>query len=122
MKVLVVDDELEICNLLSKFLTEKGDQVVTAADGEEALAKVERERPQMVLLDIDMPGMNGMEVLRRIKEMDDGIGVIMTSMARGMDTVEQALRMGVNDYLTKPIDFDYLDKVLISWKQLFLKQ
>ena len=122
MKILVVDDEPEICDFLEEFLTQRGYQVFAAANGEEAISKVEEVKPHMVLLDIRMPGMSGMEVLPRIEQIDDKIGVIITTVVRDLDTVKQALRMGANDYITKPIDLDYLEKLLISWKQVFLEE
>ena len=120
MKILVVDDEEQICELLDKFLSQEGYQVITAATGEEALEKLEEESPQLVLLDIRMPGMGGIECLRKIKEKDEKIGVIMTTAVGDTDTIKEALSLGVNDYILKPIDLDYLGKLIISWKQVFL--
>ncbi|HDM10694.1 MAG TPA: response regulator [Desulfobacteraceae bacterium] len=120
MKILVVDDEEQICELLDKFLSQEGYQVITAATGEEALEKLEEESPQLVLLDIRMPGMGGIECLRKIKEKDEKIGVIMTTAVGDTDTIKEAISLGVNDYILKPIDLDYLGKLIISWKQVFL--
>ncbi len=77
--VLVVDDEPGMVDLLKWFLASKGHTVSTAADGPEALQKVQDERPDAVLLDINLPRMNGLEVLRRIRESDPEVGVIMVS-------------------------------------------
>jgi len=120
MKILVVDDEEQICELLDKFLSQEGYQVITAATGEEALEKLEEESPQLVLLDIRMPGMGGIECLRKIKEKNEKIGVIMTTAVGDTDTIKEAISLGVNDYILKPIDLDYLGKLIISWKQVFL--
>jgi len=122
MKILVVDDEKQICGLLDEFLSQKGYQVITATSGEEALERLEEESPHLILLDIRMPGMDGMECLRIIKEKDEKTGVIMTTGVGDMDTIKEALKLGVNDYILKPIDLDYLEKLIISWKQIFLKE
>jgi len=122
MKILMVDDEKQIGCLLDDFLSQKGYQVITATSGEEALEKLEEESPHLILLDIRMPGMDGMECLRRIKAKDEKIGVIMTTGVGDMETINEALKLGVNDYILKPIDLDYLEKLIISWKQIFLKE
>lgn len=111
-KVLVVDDEANICNLLAKFLPSKGYSVITASSGEEAIKKVQREKPNLVLLDICLPDMNGLEVLQRIKVIDKSIGVIMATALKEDEIGQKALESGADDYLTKPIDFEFLEKSL----------
>ena len=116
MKVLVVDDELPICGLLYEFLSHQGFQVTTATNGEEALSKFKNERTHVVLLDIKMPGMNGMDVLRKIKEIDSGTGVIIISAFGDASTVQEALRRGANHYMDKPIELDRLREILVEWQ------
>lgn len=77
--ILVVDDEQSIRFLYREELEEDGYRVITAADGEEALRKVRKEKPDLITLDIRMPGMDGIEVLHRIREMDKEIPVIMST-------------------------------------------
>ncbi len=77
--ILVVDDEESIRFLYREELEEEGYRVITAADGEEALRKVRRDKPDLITLDIRMPGMDGIEVLHRIREMDKEIPVIMST-------------------------------------------
>jgi DNA-binding response OmpR family regulator len=77
--ILVVDDEQSIRFLYREELEEEGYRVITAADGEEALRKVRRDKPDLITLDIRMPGMDGIEVLHRIREMDKEIPVIMST-------------------------------------------
>jgi DNA-binding response OmpR family regulator len=108
-RVLVVDDEPEAVELLQKFLIAKGYEVLTASDGEEALRKVKAERPHVILLDMRMPKMNGLEVLRRVREIDHEVGVIMVTAVMEEETGRQALQMGAFDYITKPLDFEYLE-------------
>lgn len=108
-KILVVDDELEVCDLFEDFFTQRGFEVITAKGGQEALAKVKEERPHVMLLDIRMPGMNGMEVLRRVKKIDKEVGIIVVTAVKEEEIGKRALKMGADDYITKPIDFDYLE-------------
>jgi DNA-binding response OmpR family regulator len=120
IKILVVDDELLICELLDAFLSQKGYQVTTATDGKEAIRKFEKERPHIVLLDIKMPGVSGVEVLRRIKEISSDTVVIVITALGDMDTVQNTQKMGANDYLMKPIELEHLEKILVAWQKRFI--
>ena len=84
MKILVVDDEQPIRETLEMFLREKGYEVVTSEEGGKALEIVQRERPDIVILDIRLPGMDGLEVLQRIREKTEGIPVIMITAYHDM--------------------------------------
>jgi DNA-binding response OmpR family regulator len=111
-RVLVVDDEPDSVELLQEFLTGKGYEVVTASNGEEALRKVKEERPHLVLLDVRMPGMNGLDVLRKVREFDQEVGVIMVTAVNEEDTGRDALKLGAFDYIVKPLNFEYLERSL----------
>jgi DNA-binding response OmpR family regulator len=115
-RVLVVDDEQNARELLSEFLTSKGYEVLTASEGEEALRKVKEDRPHLILLDVRMPKVSGLEVLRRVREIDQEVGVIMVTAVNEEETGNQALQMGAFDYITKPLDFQYLERSL--WVKL----
>jgi DNA-binding response OmpR family regulator len=115
-RILVVDDEPDAVYLLREFLVAKGYEVLTASDGEEALRKVKEERPHAILLDVRMPGMNGLEVLKRVREIDHEVGVIMVTAVSEGETGNQALQLGAFDYITKPLDFEYLEQSL--WVKL----
>ncbi len=112
LRVLVVDDEPDAVELLQEFLLGKGYEVLTASDGEEALHKLKEERPHLILLDVRMPKMSGLEVLKQIREIDHEAGVIMVTAVHEEETGRQALQMGAFDYLTKPLDLKYLEGVL----------
>ena len=112
-KILVVDDEFEIVRLLHKFLSTKGYDVFTATSGAEAVEIVKKERPQIVLLDIIMPRMNGLEALQEIKKVDPEIGVIMVTAVMDEEMAKQAVDMGAYDYITKPIDLKYLETTVL---------
>jgi two-component system KDP operon response regulator KdpE len=114
-KILVVDDETEIVTILQRFLQLKQYDVTTATNGTQALEKVREERPDVVLLDINMPGKTGLEVLKEIHAFDSSIGVIMVTAQTDEESGRFALSHGAFDYITKPFDFEDLEKVL-WWK------
>ena len=113
-RILVVDDEPEVCEVLKEFLETKGYAVSSASSGAEALAAVEKERPHLILLDIVMPKMNGLETLQRILEIDRTIAVIMLTAIDDYRIVKQAIGKGAYDYITKPINFDYLELSIVT--------
>ncbi len=111
-RVLVVDDDPNTVGLLEEFLRAKGYEVLTAGDGVEALRKVTEERPQVILLDIKMPEMDGLEVLRRLREIDKEVGVIMITVMDEQEIGREAMALGAFDYILKPLDLDYLERSL----------
>jgi DNA-binding NtrC family response regulator len=111
-KILLVDDEPNIMELLSVALEDEGYRILEANNGTEALAQVEKEKPQVVLLDIRMPNMDGIQVLRQIKETNKTTCVIMMTAYGAMDTVLETMKLGAYDYLTKPVDLEKV-KVMI---------
>ena len=106
-KLLVVDDNEMNRDMLSRRLGRRGHSVVTAEDGRSALECIGRESFELVLLDIEMPGMDGFEVLRTIRETFDpsDLPVVMATARTDSDDIVQALKSGANDYVTKPLDF-----------------
>ena len=112
-KILVVDDEQVVCNMLKKFLVKKGYKTTTVLSGEEAIKKVKKEKPHIVLLDIRMPGMDGIETLKRIRQIDKEVGVVMVTVVNKDDTGRKCMELGAYDYITKPCSLDYLEKVLM---------
>jgi len=112
-RILIVDDEPDVCNMLEKFLTIKGYEVYSAFSGEEALGLVKKERPHIVLLDIRMPEMDGIECLKRIKKIDKEVGVIMITAIKQEDVGKRAMELGAYDYITKPLSLQYLQDCLM---------
>ncbi|MGR3173086.1 MAG: response regulator transcription factor [Candidatus Scalindua sp.] len=112
-KILVVDDEVKAYELLKRFLEKKGYEVITSNSGENAIKKVKNEKPSVMLLDIRMPGMGGIEVLNRVREFDKDVGIIMVTAVKEEETGKEALRLGADEYITKPIDFDYLETSIL---------
>jgi DNA-binding response OmpR family regulator len=111
-RVLITDDEIEMRKLLSEHCREKGYEVLVAADGEEALARVPEYRPDIVLLDLMMGGIGGMETLRRIRTISPDPRVIIVTAVNEIESAQEALQFGAADYLTKPFSFRELDAVL----------
>jgi DNA-binding NtrC family response regulator len=111
-KIMVVDDEHLIRWSLEQNLKKQGYEVVTAGDGEEALRLVREEQPDLVLLDIQMPGISGIEALEKIKEYDEDIVVIMVTAHGGLETAVNAMRLGAYDYVSKPFNLDELAIVI----------
>jgi two-component system nitrogen regulation response regulator NtrX len=109
--ILVVDDEKDIRISLSGILEDEGYQVVTAASGVEGLEKLREELPDLVLLDIWMPGMDGLETLEKIMHLQPHITVIMISGHGTIETAVRATKLGAFDFIEKPLS---LDKVLIA--------
>ncbi len=103
LKVLFIDDEEGIRKLFSIFLKREGYQVFTAESGEKGLEIFKQEMPPIVLTDLRMPGINGIEVLNRVKEINPDIEVIIVTGYGDMDSAIQALKLDASDFLTKPI-------------------
>jgi DNA-binding NtrC family response regulator len=110
--ILIVDDEPSVREVLVGFFEHhygpRGYSVETAGDGVAALAAVRRRRPALVLLDIDMPGMNGVEALRGVRAIDAGIPVIMVTGNTSARVAGEVIRDGAYSYLPKPVRFQYL--------------
>ena len=102
-KILVVDDDVNICELLRLYLTKEGYQVTIANDGEEGLDKFNQVKPDMVLLDVMMPRMDGLEVCRRIRKLGNTPVMMLTAKGETFDKV-LGLELGADDYVVKPFD------------------
>jgi len=111
-KVLVVDDEPEVRQVLLEFLSSRGYDVTAASGGVEAIAFVESEKPDLVLLDVAMPDMDGVETLKRIVAIDPGLAVIMVTANANIGITSKLLALGAVDYVPKPFDLDYLDQAV----------
>lgn len=108
--ILIVDDDPDSLDIVRTFLESKGYRVTTARDGKSGLAKLEEAKPALVLLDVMMPGMDGWEVARLIKNHPDfgDTRVVMLTARSGFSDKQEGLRAGADDYIVKPIRLDEL--------------
>jgi DNA-binding response OmpR family regulator len=107
-KLLLVDDEVEFVSTLAERLVLRGIDVRTANSGEEALRQVLSDPPEVVVLDVMMPGMSGLEVLQRVKAQDPRIKVILLTGIGNPRDGAQGIRLGAFDYLMKPLQIEEL--------------
>lgn len=114
-KILVVDDDKSVRGFLELFLKTKGyANVLTAENGEDAVKIVEKENVKLILLDVMLPGINGIEVLRRVKAINKDVNVIMITGYPDETKAKEAIKEGVYDYIIKPFDLFYLELILLT--------
>ena len=101
---MVVDDERDIRDVLSSFLEEKGYEVILASNGEEALELVERVNPQVILLDVNMPGIDGIETCRRLKAAEKSRSIPIIMITAFQDREIEAYLEGADDFVVKPFN------------------
>jgi len=114
VKVLVVEDDPDIRRILEMFLTEKGFRVKVADAAPRALAMLTEEPIDLILSDVRMPGMSGLDLLRHLKEQDPEIQLVLMSAYSSVKDAVEAIQLGAADYVEKPIDFRRLERVLQS--------
>ena len=120
--ILTVDDEFAICDIVSDFLQKRGYKVRKAQSGEEALDLIADEKPNIVLLDLNMPGMGGEAALKEIKKRYYDLPVIIVTVIDNEKKALDLLSEGASDYISKPIDFRYLEKNICAWKSISEKE
>lgn len=112
--ILVVDDTPETRETLSALLELKSFKVRSAANAQQALSEIKLERPALVLLDERMPGIDGLETLKKIKEIDNSIKVVMLSAMEDADLREETIKSGASDYINKLCGFEKLEALILS--------
>ncbi len=115
--ILVIDDEKPTLDMFRLLLSAQGYTVLTAEDGRKGLDVFARERPPIVITDIKMPGMDGIEVLRRLKQSEPNTEVIVITGHGDMDLAIKALNLDATDFINKPIQRQYLDQALKRAKE-----
>jgi DNA-binding response OmpR family regulator len=113
-RLLLVDDEVPVLDLLADYFVERGYAVTAVASGQKALAAFTRERPDAVLLDIRMSGVDGVAVLKRLHEADPDVPVIMVTANEDESLARDTLAIGAFDYVAKPFDFEHLDRTVAA--------
>ncbi|MBD8004440.1 response regulator [Bacillus norwichensis] len=105
-KVLIVDDQFGIRTLLNEVLQKEGYEIFQAANGLQALSVTEQYAPDLVLLDMKIPGMDGLEILKRMKEINSDIKVIIMTAYGELDLIEQTKKLGALAHFSKPFDIE----------------
>lgn len=113
-KIIMIDDELHICQMVTQFLTDVGYAASYAVTGPEGLALIKKEIPDLVLLDIGIPGMNGVEIMREIHERQPLLAVVILTGQKDAETVKKMIEYGACEYLTKPINLETLYGQFVS--------
>lgn len=115
-RLLIVDDEVDVREFIAKFFQRRKIDAITASSGEEALIKLEKQKPDLALLDIKMDGIDGIETLKRIKELDKNIKVIMVTGRKPDEEnmFERCRELGAINYIHKPLELDELEKIVLK--------
>ena len=111
-KILIVDDDVDICHFFQKILTEMDYEVATATSGRQSLAKITRDPPDVLFLDIKMPKMNGLECLRRIRKIHRKLPIVMITGYGDLKSVQEAMRLGADEYVSKPFDLEEIRRLI----------
>ncbi len=107
-KILAVDDEPDLRATLADLLRGDGYTVIEASGGVEGLEALAAERPALMLLDLRMPGLDGLEVLKQARLLDKAVPIIMLTSERDLGVAQRILELGATEYVTKPFDAEYL--------------
>ena len=116
-RLLVVDDDPSVLVIVERFASELGFQVVSRGDGREALASLGQVKPDVALVDLQMPEIGGIDVLRAMRAADPDCQVILMTGNATVDTAIEAVKLGALDYLSKPFDFDRLRELLVGVRE-----
>lgn len=114
MKILIVDDEKGTCDFVKDFFEKRGFKVFCAMNGHHALEIIRRERPRIILLDIIMKHMNGIETLKKIREIDKKVKVIMVTGVDEQVKMDAARKLGAEKYITKPLVLEDLERTVMA--------
>ncbi|MEW6170310.1 MAG: response regulator [Candidatus Omnitrophota bacterium] len=113
-KLLIVDDEPDVREFAKNFFTKRKIEVATAASGEEAIKVVQEFKPDLALLDVRMQGMDGLETLKKMKEINKDVKVIMVSGVNDAEAIKKARDLGVLDYIHKPLILQELEQIVLK--------
>ncbi len=115
-RLMIVDDEEDVRDFAANFFRKRKIDVITAASGEEAVSLIEKESPQLILLDINMAGMDGIETLRLIRQKNKDTKVIMVTGRKPEEdnVLEQCMQLGVLNYIQKPLDLNELKNIVLK--------
>jgi CheY-like chemotaxis protein len=114
MRILIVDDEIRVAMVLAESVRFQGHEAIVAGSGEEGLALLDQTHPHAVFLDLVMPGMSGLEVLRRIRQSHPALPVVVLTGHASSAQIDEAKRLGATDCITKPFVLNQLNRALGS--------
>lgn len=114
MKIVVVDDDVEVLSILKTFLEKEGHDVMTSENAEDGKRLVLVEKPELVIIDIRLPDIDGIELLRQIKEIDNEMVAVMITAYKDAEKVIEAFRADAFDCLLKPFNFEYLKNNILT--------
>lgn len=113
-RLLIVDDEVDVREFAANFFRNRKVEVITAGSGREALESIEKQKPDLVLLDIKMPGIDGIETLKRIKDKDKNMKVIMVTGKNAEEDIKICKGYGALAYIHKPLVLDELERTVLK--------
>ena len=113
-KLLIVDDEIDVREFAKRFFLKRGINVFTAGEGLEALEIIGRDNPDLVLLDIQMDELSGIDVLRKLRDDRNNVKVIMVTGAEDQAIIDEANSLGVKGYIHKPLVLEELEKIVMD--------
>jgi DNA-binding response OmpR family regulator len=113
-KLLIVDDEQDVREFAQKFFKKRQIETLIASGGREALGIIEKEKPDLVLLDVRMEEMNGVDVLKTLRSQNNSVKIIMVSGVENGETIQETRNLGVLDYIHKPLILDELEKIVLK--------
>ena len=111
-KILVCDDEIDVCDFIKHFFQDRGFEVTCSLDGEEAVRIARKQKFDVILLDVRMKKMSGIDALKNIRKNDDKVNVIMVTAVEDQDKMDDAKRLGVSHYITKPLVLEELESII----------
>lgn len=113
-KLLIVDDEQDVREFAQKFFKKRQIETLITSGGREALGIIEKEKPDLVLLDVRMEEMNGVDVLKTLRSQNNPVKIIMVSGVENGETIQETRNLGVLDYIHKPLILDELEKIVLK--------
>ena len=111
-KILIVDDEKDTCEILAEILEDEGYDASYVLSGRSALRKIKENKPDLVLLDIKMAEMDGIDTLERMRKLEKEIAVVMITAYDSLDTARKAMQLGALEYITKPFDIKLISSIV----------
>ena len=123
-KILIIDDEQDLREVMTEVLETAGYRAISASNGADGVRLNELENPDIIVLDLRMPGMDGIETLRRIREQDSEVSVVILTANGSTDTIREAVGLTVSEYLSKPFENPEFVELIgdLLWRQLMVRK